>query len=121
MVARKPSVMIGGQQQDLPDGDTILGVPSSSTIKPIRGRATITTSGPFQKFTIADRNILNGMIIVVQPVIAETLSAGILCDAKVTRQAAGSFDVVLVMFGIDGKLASTQLSKRVITLNYIGA
>ncbi len=121
MVQRQPLVIVGGKPQQLQVGDTIAGVASTSPIKVISGQAVISTSGPFQKFTITDITIIAGMKIIVQPVMSDIMTAGIICHAVVIRQSAGSFDVVLSLFGIDGKPAPTQLSKRIITLNYHGA
>ena len=120
MVARKPSVMVSGQLQDLPDGDTVVGT-SLAVGLPISGQVSLSVKQVIQRFTVADRKITAGMAIFPSISGADTMRNGIIALARLASgPRSGSFDIVIVQLQIDGKSPPSNNASRIVNLNYIG-
>lgn len=120
MPARKPAVMIGGQLQDLPDGDTVTGASLAVPLL-LSGQAFLNVSQAIQTFTIADKKISANIKVIPSLGFVDTMKTGIIALVSLTSATrSGSFDVAIIQLQIDGKSPPPNKVSRVITLNYIG-
>lgn len=118
----------GVGQWTMSDGVASASSSSSSTSSVVgsstgafSGQAIIGVSAPLFSAVIAEPRLKAGMrpiVGIVNPLIA---SRGILADVNITGFAPGEISIFGVLFALDGKLAQQQLSRLLLTLNYIGA